>query len=45
LTEPALKLPSPDIINLTVDPKDRQTFDLPYMHSWTAAQFGKILEE
>ena len=32
LTEPALKLPSPDIINLTVDPKDRKTFDLPYMH-------------
>jgi hypothetical protein len=43
--EPALKLASPHIVNLTVDPKERKPIDLPFMHSWTAAHFGKILKE
>ena len=43
--EPAQKLASPHIINLTVDPKERTAIDLPYMHSWTAVHFGKILKE
>lgn len=45
LTQPALKLASPHIINPTVDPKERKAFDLPYMHSWTTAHFGRILKE
>lgn len=43
--EPSLKLASPHIINLTVDPKERNAIDLPYMHSWTAVHFGKILKD
>jgi arylsulfatase len=43
--EPAQKLASPHIINLTVDPKERKAIDLPYMHSWTAVHFAKILKE
>jgi arylsulfatase len=43
-SEPALKLSSPHIINLTVDPKERNAIDLPYMHSWTAIHFGSILK-
>jgi arylsulfatase len=43
--DPALKLASPHIVNLTVDPKERNPIDLPYMHSWTAAHFGRILKE
>jgi arylsulfatase len=43
--EPSEKLASPHIINLTVDPKERTAIDLPYMHSWTAAHFGKILKD
>lgn len=43
--EPSLKLASPHIINLTVDPKERNAIDLPYMHSWTAVHFGRILKE
>jgi arylsulfatase A-like enzyme len=43
--EPSQKLASPHIINLTVDPKERKAIDLPYMHSWTAVHFGKILKE
>jgi arylsulfatase A-like enzyme len=45
LSDPALKLPTPHVINLTVDPKERKAFDLPYLHSWTAAHFGRILRE
>jgi arylsulfatase A-like enzyme len=43
--EPSQKLASPHIINLTVDPKERTAIDLPYIHSWTAAHFGKILKD
>ena len=42
--EPAQKLASPHIVNLTVDPKERKAIDLPYMHSWTAVHFGEILK-
>ena len=45
LTDPALKLPNPHIINLTVDPKERRPLDTPYLHSWTAVHFGKILRD
>lgn len=41
----ALKLASPHIINLTTDPKELEPFDLPYLHSWTAVHFGKILKD
>jgi arylsulfatase len=43
--EPSQKLASPHIINLTVDPKERNAIDLPYIHSWTAVHFAKILKE
>jgi arylsulfatase A-like enzyme len=45
LTDPALKLPTPHVVNLTVDPKERKAIDLPYIHSWTAVHFGKILKD
>jgi hypothetical protein len=45
LTDPALKLPTPHVVNLTVDPKQRKPIDLPYIHSSTAAHFGSILKE
>jgi uncharacterized protein DUF3302/sulfatase-like protein len=45
LTDPALKLPTLHIINLTVDPKERRALDVPYLHSWTAVHFGKILKD
>jgi arylsulfatase A-like enzyme len=43
--EPSQKLANPHIINLIVDPKERNPIDLPYMHSWTAVHFGKVLKE
>jgi arylsulfatase len=43
--EPSLKLASPHIVNLTVDPRERKAIDLPYLHSWTALHFGRILKD
>lgn len=43
--DPALKLATPYIINLIVDPKERKPIDLPYIHSWTAVHFANILKE
>jgi len=45
LTDPSLKLMTPYVINLTVDPKERKPYDFPYMHSWTGVHFGKILKD
>jgi arylsulfatase len=45
LTDPSLKLMTPHVINLTVDPKERKPIDLPYGHSWTGVHFGKILKD
>jgi arylsulfatase len=44
LTDAAQKLATPHVVNLTVDPKERKAYDFPYLHSWTAVHFGKILE-
>ena len=43
LTEPPAKLASPHIINLTVDPQEREPFTLPHLHSWTATHFNRLL--
>ncbi|MET0527993.1 MAG: arylsulfatase [Microvirga sp.] len=45
LSEPALKLATPHLINLTTDPKERNAVDLPSMHSWTGVHFGRILKQ
>jgi arylsulfatase A-like enzyme len=34
LTDPALPLPNPHLINLDTDPKEREPFDYPYIHTW-----------
>ncbi|MBN9088038.1 MAG: arylsulfatase [Reyranella sp.] len=43
LTDPSVKLMTPHVVNLTVDPKERKPIDYPYIHSWTAVHFGRIL--
>jgi arylsulfatase len=43
LTEPALHLSSPHIVNLLVDPKEREPFNQRHPHSWTAAHFGRLI--
>jgi arylsulfatase A-like enzyme len=43
LTDPALNLSFPAIINLMTDPKEREPFNQLYMHTWTLGHFGKLM--
>jgi arylsulfatase len=43
LTEPALPLPTPQIINLLTDPKERNPIALPHLHTWVAAPAGRLI--
>jgi hypothetical protein len=43
LNDPPAKLATPRIINLTVDPQEREPVNLPHVHSWTATHFNKLI--
>jgi len=45
LDEPALRLATPHLVNLDVDPKERQAYNFPYMHTWVIAHTSKIIKE
>ena len=45
LTDPALRLPNPHLVNLDTDPKEREPLDYPYIHSWVGAHVAKLLLE
>jgi arylsulfatase A-like enzyme len=44
-TDPAQTLASPQIFNLIADPKERNPFNPPHLHSWVSAHFARILRE
>lgn len=43
--DPALKLVTPHIINLDVDPKERKPYNFPHYHSWVLAHTSRIIRE
>ena len=43
LTDPALALPNPHLVNLDTDPKERNPVDYPYLHTWVGAHAPQIL--
>jgi arylsulfatase len=45
LTDPALPLPNPHLINLDTDPKEREPINYPYLHTWVGVHVGKILAD
>lgn len=45
LTSPALTLPTPHLINLTVDPKERKPLDYPYVHTWVETHVYHVLAD
>jgi arylsulfatase len=45
LSDPALHLTTPHIINLDVDPKELEPYNYPHLHTWTLAHIGKLLAE
>jgi arylsulfatase A-like enzyme len=45
LSDPALPLPNPHLINLDTDPKEREPYDYPYLHTLLLAHVGQILAD
>jgi hypothetical protein len=45
LSDPALHLATPHLINLDTDPKERNPYDFPYLHTWVIEHTGKILRD
>jgi len=45
MTDAAQRLATPRVVNLITDPQEREPVSLPYLHSWTAAHFNRILGE
>ena len=45
LTDPALRLATPHLINLIADPQEREPMSLPYLHTWTATHFNRMIGE
>ena len=43
--DPAPLLGTPHLINLVIDPKEREPISPQYMHTWVLAHVGKILKE
>jgi arylsulfatase A-like enzyme len=44
-SDPVGKLSAPRIINLVTDPQERQDVAIPYLHSWTAFHFNRMLSQ
>ena len=45
MQDAAAKLPTPRLINLATDPQEREPLALPYLHTWAATHFNRILHE
>jgi arylsulfatase len=45
MQDAAAKLPTPRLINLATDPQEREPASLPYLHTWAATHFNRILQE
>jgi arylsulfatase A-like enzyme len=45
MQDPAARLPTPRLINLATDPQEREPVSLPYLHSWVATHFNRIIGE
>jgi arylsulfatase A-like enzyme len=43
MQDAAQKLPIPRLINLTIDPQEREPVALPYLHSWVAPHVNRLI--
>jgi hypothetical protein len=43
MQDAAAKLSTPRLVNLTADPQEREPVSLPYLHSWVAAHFNRLI--
>ena len=44
-TDPVRTLASPYLVNLVVDPHQREPYNGPHLHSWTITHFNRLLGE
>jgi hypothetical protein len=42
-TDPPQRLASPRLINLLLDPHEREPITLSHLHSWTATHFNRLI--
>jgi hypothetical protein len=45
MQDAAVRLPTPRLINLATDPQEREAVSLPYLHSWVATHFNRLIAE
>jgi arylsulfatase A-like enzyme len=45
LSDPALQLATPHLINLDVDPKERKAYNFPHVHTWVIEHTVKLIRE
>jgi arylsulfatase A-like enzyme len=45
MTDPAVALSSPHIVNLITDPKEREPVNPVHLHTWTMAHFSRLITE
>jgi arylsulfatase len=39
------RLATPRLINLTIDPQEREPIALPHLHTWAATHFNRLIAE
>jgi arylsulfatase len=45
MQDTAAKLATPRLINLAIDPQEREAVALPHLHTWVAAHFNRLIAE
>jgi arylsulfatase len=45
MLDPALRLPTPHLINLDTDPKEREPYDSPHLHTWVFEHVIRMVTE
>lgn len=43
MTDTPSRLATPRLVNLTIDPQEREVVSLPYGHTWTVAHFNRLI--
>jgi hypothetical protein len=45
LSDPALRLATPHLVNLDTDPKERNPYDPPFFHTWVLEHTARLLTD
>jgi len=45
LSDPALHLATPHLVNLDTDPRERKAYDFPFLHTWVLEHTGRLITD